>query len=76
MSNPARWPATICDAPRLPGSRSPRSRDPSTKSARPLSIGSSTAGIISGRSLPSPSMKSTIVLVGDSAASPESMACP
>ena len=34
------------------------------------------AGIVSGRSLPSPSMNSTIVLVCASAFSPESMACP
>ena len=36
MSSPARWPATICAGARLPGSRSPRRREPSTKSALPL----------------------------------------
>ena len=73
---PARWPATIWAGARLPGSRGPRRREPSTKSASPRSIGASTAGIISGRSLPSPSMKRMVLAPGEMAAMPDSSARP
>src|SRR5437763_1224999 len=54
------YPAAICSAFMLPGSRWPRVREPMTKSCVPSRIGASNWGMSSGRSLPSPSRNTTM----------------
>ena len=53
-------PAKICWKFMLPGSRCPRVREPITKSCVPLVIGSTSCGMNSGLSLPSPSRNTTM----------------
>ena len=57
MPKPARRPAASWCQAMLPGSRSPRAREPMTKSQRPARIGSTSAAMLAGSSAPSPSMK-------------------